>query len=98
MRAFLFCFLMIVVFGLPGAVAQTAPKESYRKFGKHDGVQPDVTRRRIYLESMERVLGGTDRTVIDTGGKSSPGVLPYLQLNSPSRERPTQQSQSGANQ
>src|SRR5690348_4890545 len=39
MRAFLFCFLMIVVFGLPGAVAQTAPKESYRKFGKHDGGQ-----------------------------------------------------------
>ena len=27
MRVFLFCFLVIAVFGLPGAVAQTVPKE-----------------------------------------------------------------------
>ena len=40
MRVFLFCFLVIAVFGLPGAIAQTEPKESYRKFDKHDGVQP----------------------------------------------------------
>ena len=39
MRVFLFCFLAIAVFGLPGAVAQSVPKESYRKFDKHDGVQ-----------------------------------------------------------
>ena len=59
---------------------------------------PDVTRKRIYLETMERVLGGTDKTIIDTGGQSSPGVVPYLPLNSPAREGPTQQSQSGGNQ
>jgi membrane protease subunit HflK len=59
---------------------------------------PDVTRRRLYLETMEHVLGGTDKTIIDTGGQSSPGVVPYLQLNSPPRERPTQQSQSPGNQ
>ena len=59
---------------------------------------PDVTRQRLYLETMERVLGATDKTIIDTGGQSSPGVVPYLQLNSPPRERPTQQSQSGGNQ
>jgi modulator of FtsH protease HflK len=57
-----------------------------------------VTRQRIYLETMERVLGGTDKTIIDTGGQSSPGVVPYLPLNSPPRERPTQQPQSGGNQ
>src|SRR5436190_22698194 len=38
MRVFLFCFMVIAVFGLPGAVAQTV--SNYRKFGKHDGVQP----------------------------------------------------------
>jgi len=59
---------------------------------------PDVTRKRIYLETMERVLGGTDKTIIDIGGQSSPGVVPYLPLNSLPRERPTQQSQSGGNQ
>src|SRR5689334_21783994 len=59
---------------------------------------PDLTRRRIYLETMEGVLGGTDKTSIDTGGQSNSGVLPYLQLNSPQRERPAQRSQSGGNQ
>ena len=59
---------------------------------------PDVTRQRIYLETMEHVLGGTDKTIIDTGGQSSPGVVPYLQLNSPPREPPSKQSQSGGNQ
>ena len=28
---------------------------------------PDVTRERMYLETMERVLGGTEKTIIDTG-------------------------------
>ena len=47
---------------------------------------------------MEHVLGGTDKTISDTGGQSSPGVVPYLQLNSLPREKPTQQPQSGGNQ
>jgi membrane protease subunit HflK len=54
---------------------------------------PDVTRQRIYLETMERVLGGTDKTIIDTGGQSSPDVVPYLPLTSLPRERATQQQQ-----
>jgi modulator of FtsH protease HflK len=59
----------------------------------------DVTRQRIYLETMERVLGGTDKTIIDTGGRSSPGVVPYLPLTSLPRERATQQQQPvGGNQ
>jgi modulator of FtsH protease HflK len=36
---------------------------------------PDVTRRRIYLETMEQVLGGTQKIIVD--GK---GVVPYLPL------------------
>ena len=57
---------------------------------------PDVTRQRIYLETMERVLGGTDKTIIDTGGQPSPGVVPYLPLTSLPRERATQQQQPPA--
>ena len=41
---------------------------------------PDVTRERMYLETMERVLGGTDKTIIDTGPQAGPGVVPYLPL------------------
>jgi membrane protease subunit HflK len=41
---------------------------------------PEVTRQRLYLETMERVLGGADKFVIDqpSGGQ---GVVPYLPLN-----------------
>ncbi len=28
---------------------------------------PDVTRERMYLETMERVLGGTDKIILDSG-------------------------------
>jgi membrane protease subunit HflK len=37
---------------------------------------PDVTRERIYLETMERILTGTDKVILD--GKQ--GVVPYLPL------------------
>jgi membrane protease subunit HflK len=43
---------------------------------------PDVTRQRMYLETMERVLGSTNKTIIDTGAQGGPGVVPYLPLTS----------------
>jgi len=46
---------------------------------------PEVTRERIYLETMERVLGGTDKTIIDN--KASTGVVPYLPLSEINRSR-----------
>src|SRR5580698_3550001 len=42
---------------------------------------PAVTRERMYLETMERVLGGTSKTIIDNGPQGGPGVVPYLPLN-----------------
>ena len=51
---------------------------------------PDVTRERIYLETMERVLGGSDKLVYD-GGPNAQGVVPYLPLGelSPKRQATT---------
>jgi modulator of FtsH protease HflK len=40
---------------------------------------PDVTRQRLYLETMERVLGGTDKVILESG-QGSQGVVPYLPL------------------
>jgi modulator of FtsH protease HflK len=48
---------------------------------------PDVTRQRMYLETMERILGGTDKTIIDTGAQG-PGVVPYLPLNEVGKSPP----------
>jgi modulator of FtsH protease HflK len=41
---------------------------------------PDVIRERIFLETMERVISGTDKIIIDQNGQSS-GVVPFLPLN-----------------
>ena len=42
---------------------------------------PEVTRKRLYLETMEQVLGGVDIILLDEGAGGSNGVVPYLPLN-----------------
>ena len=42
---------------------------------------PEVTRKRLYLETMEQVLGGVDKVILDDNGGSGQGVVPYLPLN-----------------
>jgi len=44
---------------------------------------PEVTRRRMYYETMEKVLSKVDKTVVET-----PGVTPYLPLPEVSRRTP----------
>jgi len=46
---------------------------------------PDVTRQRMYLETMERLFGGTDKIIMDSGG----GVVPYLPLDQLTRRPQT---------
>ncbi len=61
--------------------------EQYRK-------APEVTRERMYLETMERVLGGTDKIIIDSGTGGS-GVVPYLPLNELARPTTPRAPQAG---
>ena len=43
---------------------------------------PDVTRKRLYLETMEQVLGRVDKIILDDDvGGGGQGVVPYLPLN-----------------
>jgi membrane protease subunit HflK len=59
---------------------------------------PDVTRERMYLETMERVLGGTDKIILDSRVGGS-GVVPYLPLNELTRPPQTRaQPQAGGRQ
>jgi membrane protease subunit HflK len=63
--------------------------EEYRK-------APAVIRERIFLETMERVLGGMDKIIIDQGGQGQ-GVVPFLPLNEMQRRpQPGGQAQQGA--
>jgi modulator of FtsH protease HflK len=57
------------------ATGQTARfLQVYKEYKK----APEVTRRRMYLETMERVLGGTDKIILDN--RSGQGVVPLISL------------------
>jgi membrane protease subunit HflK len=47
---------------------------------------PEVTRRRMYYETMERVLQNVDKTIVE-----APGITPYLPLNQQGRTPPAAQ-------
>ena len=49
----------------------------YEEFAK----APEVTRKRLYLETLEKVLGDVDKVIIDQNGEGGSGVVPYLPLN-----------------
>ncbi|MBY0225756.1 MAG: FtsH protease activity modulator HflK [Hyphomicrobium sp.] len=57
---------------------------------------PDVTRQRLFLETMERVMGGTDKIILDNkqGGQ---GVIPYLPLDQLQKRTPPAGSTTGGN-
>jgi membrane protease subunit HflK len=40
---------------------------------------PDVTRKRLFLETMEQVLGSSQKVLVENGAGGS-GVIPYLPL------------------
>jgi membrane protease subunit HflK len=46
---------------------------------------PDVTRKRLYLETMERVLGGAEKIILDN--KGGQGVVPFLPLDQLQKRR-----------
>jgi membrane protease subunit HflK len=52
----------------------TAVLEEYQK-------APEVTRKRLYLETMEEVLGRVDKIILDDTKEGGQGVVPYLPLN-----------------
>jgi membrane protease subunit HflK len=49
---------------------------------------PDVTRKRLYLETMEVVMGRVDKVIIDEN-QGGQGVVPYLPLNELGRKPTT---------
>jgi membrane protease subunit HflK len=49
---------------------------------------PDVTRRRMYYETMEQVLSKVDKTIVE-----APGVTPYLPLPQVKKEQQDEERQ-----
>ena len=53
---------------------------------------PEVTRKRMYLETMEKVLGGMNKVILDgvaSGEGGGQGVVPFLPLNELNRPAAT---------
>jgi len=66
------------------AEGQAARFESiYQQYDASDEARK-VIRKRLYLETMERVFGGMNKIILDengSGGAGGGGVVPYLPLN-----------------
>lgn len=63
--------------------------EAFDKVYEEYRLAPEVTRQRLYYETMERVLSKTDKTIVE-----APGVTPYLPL--PEIQRRAQQATPAA--
>jgi membrane protease subunit HflK len=61
-------------------VVQEAEGEAARFISVYDEYikSPVVTRKRLFLETMEQVLGGSEKVIVESGTGS--GVVPYLPL------------------
>ncbi len=44
---------------------------------------PELTARRLYLDTMEDVLKSAGKVLIDRAGAAGPSIIPYLPLNGP---------------
>ena len=54
--------------------------ERFKKIYAEYKLAPELTRKRLYIEMMERVFSGTDKVIIDNNGGAG-SVVPYLPLN-----------------
>ena len=59
---------------------------------------PEVTRRRLYIETIERVFGGMNKVILDgvSGAEAGQGVVPFLPLNELGRMATPQSATQGA--
>jgi membrane protease subunit HflK len=60
--------------------------DRFTKIYQQYKLAPDVTRKRMFLETMERVLSDTDKVIVDE--KAGSGVVPYLPLSEFTKKAP----------
>ena len=79
-------------------VVQEADGEAQRFISVYDeyAKAPDVTRKRLFLETMERVFRDSEKVIIEQDG--SQGVVPYLPLDQLQRRSGSQTTNEGSSQ
>jgi len=73
-------------------VVQEAEGEAQRFVSVYEeyAKAPDVTRRRLFLETMENVFKNSNKVIVEQG-QNGQGVVPYLPLNELNRRAPAAQ-------
>ena len=63
-------------------VVQEAQGEAQRFLSVYEqyAKAPEVTRKRLFLETMENVLKDSNKVIMENGGANGTGVVPYLPL------------------
>ena len=79
-------------------VVEEATGEAQRFIAIYDEYiqAPDVTRQRLYLETLEGVLASTNKVIVEQGQDGS-GVVPYLPLPEINNRRTTTTNAGGTN-
>jgi membrane protease subunit HflK len=75
---------------------QEAEGEAQRFISVYDeyAKAPDITRERLFIETMEKVLKDSNKVIINQEGQ---GVVPYLPLPALQQRAPAQEPAQGAN-
>ena len=76
------------------AIAQaTGAAQRFRDVYAEYAKSPEITRKRLYLETMEGVLAGSSKVIMNEG--AGEGVVPYLPLNELQRPQAPAAGQGG---
>ncbi|WP_282064457.1 FtsH protease activity modulator HflK [Aliiroseovarius marinus] len=69
--------------GYRAQVVNEAEGEAARFIAVYDEYQKaqDITRKRLYLETLEKVMSSVDKVILDEAIGGDSGVVPYLPLN-----------------
>ena len=86
--------------GYKNRVVEEAKGEAQRFISVYNeyAKAPDVTRKRLFLETMEKVLGGSDKVIIEQGANGGAGVVPYLPLPEIQKRATESKTNTGAAQ
>lgn len=71
----------------------TGQADRFVKIYEQYTLAPEVTRRRMFLETMERIFAGTDKIIIDEA-EAGQGVISYLPLDQLRKQSPRTQGAS----
>ena len=61
-------------------------------------IAKDITKQRIYLETMEEVFRGMNKIIIDSSASGGSGVVPYLPLPEIQKRRQSTGQATGGTQ